>query len=262
MSAEGGATPVESLVRAVKIPIAGVMGVSIGHRAVDVTETTARRSCLVLAPHPDDETLGCGATIMRKIATGTRVDVLVLTDGAMWPPWNDHEHNVAVRAAELGTACHLLGLASDQVTTLSFPETQLHLHSDSLVDALSDAIRTHKPDDVLATSEADPHGDHAAVGAAVRRALAGSASRLLAYPIWQWERPRSWVRTVQAASRPETVSTTGYLQRKREAVAVYRSQISTGTGRHRTEGLEPWFLRHFLGQREIFFPVPTAPSRA
>src|SRR5271166_3569230 len=42
--------------------------------AEDMTFQMATRSCLVLAPHPDNETLGCGATIMRKLAAGTRVD--------------------------------------------------------------------------------------------------------------------------------------------------------------------------------------------
>src|SRR5690349_19075047 len=50
-------------------------------RAEDVTSQAAARSCLVLAPHPDDETLGCGATIMRKRAAGTPVHVVIATDG-------------------------------------------------------------------------------------------------------------------------------------------------------------------------------------
>src|ERR1700751_5264173 len=50
-------------------------------RAEDVTSQTATRSCLVLAPHPDDETLGCGATIMRKLAAGTPVQVIIAADG-------------------------------------------------------------------------------------------------------------------------------------------------------------------------------------
>jgi LmbE family N-acetylglucosaminyl deacetylase len=263
MSAEDGPSSIEVLLRSVKRPLAGAMGTSIGHRAVDVTEEVARRSCLVLAPHPDDETLGCGATIMRKVSAGTPVHVLVLTDGATWPPWNTPADNIAIRDTELRAACGVLGLQADDLTHLAFPETELQLGGEALVEAVADAVRIHQPDDVLATSEADPHSDHAALGSAVRRALAGRATRLLSYPIWQWERPRSWLRTMRLSARPEVVGTAGYLDGKRAAVAVYRSQISTGSGNAKTEGLEPWFLRHFLGPREMFFPVTTAagPSR-
>ncbi len=260
MSAEDESSSIEALLRSVKRPIAGAIGRSLRRGAVDVTEAVARRSCLVLAPHPDDETLGCGATIMRKLSAGTPVHVLVLTDGATWPPWNSPADNVAIRGTELRAACRVLGLQVDDLTHLAFPEAELQLGGDALVDALADALRTHQPDEVLATSEADPHGDHAAVGTAVRKALAGRATRLLSYPVWQWERPRAWFRTMRVSARPEVVGTAGYLDGKREAVAVYRSQLSTGTGPQRTEGLEPWFLRHFLGPQELFFPVPTGPS--
>lgn len=47
--------------------------------AEDVTSQTATRSCVVLAPHPDDETLGCGATITRKLVAGTPVMVVIAT---------------------------------------------------------------------------------------------------------------------------------------------------------------------------------------
>ena len=261
MSAEDESPSIESLLRSVKRPIAGAIGMALGRGAVDVTAAVSRRSCLVLAPHPDDETLGCGATIMRKLSVGTPVHVLVLSDGATWPPWNTSAENVAIRGTELRAACGVLGLDADDLTQLAFPEAELQRSGDALVDAVADAVRTHQPDEVLATSEADPHGDHAAVGTAVRRALAGRATRLLCYPVWQWERPRSWFRTMRLSARPEVVGTAGYLDSKREAVAVYRSQISTGTGPQRTEGLEPWFLRHFLGPREMFFPVLTGPSR-
>jgi len=82
--------------------------------------------------------------------------------------------------------------------------------------------------------------------------------RLCFYPIWQWERPRSWVRTLQGSSRPERVSTAGYLERKKTALDSYWSQLSVGAGGELTEeiGLVPSFIRRFMGAYEVFFPVP------
>jgi LmbE family N-acetylglucosaminyl deacetylase len=240
-----------------KLPVAAWLGDAISRRGADVTASTARRSCLVLAPHPDDETLGCGATIMRKLETETAVQVVVISDGATWPPWREPADNIAIRDAELRASCRILGLPDDAVTHLDFPETRLDTVGDALVDAVADAVRAHAPDEVFVTSEADPHSDHAALGRAAGRALHGSPARLLAYPIWQWERPRSWRRTVTAASAAETVSTDGYLERKTTAIAVFHSQMSAAMGGEQTEGLTESFLRHFLARREMFFPVPT-----
>jgi len=50
--------------------------------ARDVTAGTSLRSMLVVAPHPDDETLGCGARIILSRRQGSRVKLLVATDGA------------------------------------------------------------------------------------------------------------------------------------------------------------------------------------
>lgn len=159
---------VEAALVPVKLPIAALIGTAIGRRGTDVTDSSTRRSCLVLAPHPDDETLGCGATVMRRVDAGTAVAVVVITDGSTWPPGRDPAQNIAVRDAELRTSCRILGLPDDAVTHLAFPETRLHTAGEALVDAVADAVRTHTPDDVLVTSEADPHSDHAALGTAAR----------------------------------------------------------------------------------------------
>ncbi len=247
---------VETALVPLKLPIAGRMGDGLSRRGTDVTAAAARRSCLVLAPHPDDETLGCGATIMRKLDAGTAVTVIVISDGATWPPDHPPADNIATRDAELRASCAILGLPEADLVHLDFPETRLDTVGDALVDAVADAITTHAPDDVLVTSEADPHADHAALAGATKRAVAGRRVRLLAYPIWQWTRPRSWNRTLAAASPAETVSTDGYLERKTEAVAVFHSQMSAAAGGEQKEGLTPGFLSHFLGPREMFFPVP------
>ncbi len=239
------------------------VGGSLGALARDVTETTARRSCLVIAPHPDDETLGCGATLARKVEAGTPAHVLVVSDGATWPPDVDPADNVATRDAELRRATAVLGVPEEAVTHLMFPETRLAEVSESLSDAVADAVRELGPDDVFLTSTSDPHHDHAALGLAARRALTGSPTRLVVYGIWQWEHPRSWLRTLRDSSRPEAVATTGYLDRKRAALAEYRSQLAMTRADDSEHTVSSLLLRHFLGRREVFFPLrPGTPGDA
>ena len=244
-------------IRHAKRPVSRLIGKSVGRRGRNVTADVAHRPCLILAPHPDDETLGCGVTVMRKVAAGTPVHIVVMTDGRNWPPDRDPADNIATRAAELREACRRLGLGDRDVTHLSFPPDGLHSAGDSLVDAVADALRIHQPLDVLSTSEADPHSDHSALGIAARRAVAGTNSRLLVYPIWQWERPRRWIRMVRESSWPEQVATDDYLERKQEIIGVYRSQLSSSAGGDLVGmGLTPRFVGNFLGPYEIFFRVP------
>ncbi len=252
----------EQALRPFKPVLSGMVGACIARSGADVTNAATGRSCLVLAPHPDDETLGCGTAIMRRVDASTPVHVVVVSDGSTWPPGRDPAENIATRDAELRAACKLLGLPAAGVTHLDFPEQGLHLAGDDLVDAVADAIRTWEPAEVLTTSECDPHPDHAALGVATRRAVSGTGARVLVYPVWQWDHPRSWVRTLRASSRPELVSTAGYLERKRAAVDVYGSQLSSVAGGDLTGGygLGPRFLGRFLGSHEMFFPVPPRPS--
>jgi LmbE family N-acetylglucosaminyl deacetylase len=261
VSPEPGLSPVrrrvEEALVPLKLPLAARMGQAIGRRAIDVTAEAATRSCLVLAPHPDDETLGTGATLMRKLDAGSAVHVVVITDGATWPPDHPPAENIAVRDAELRASCRILGVPDDAVHHLAFPETELDVAGEELVDAVAEAVKAHSPDEVFVTSEADPHSDHAALGRAATRALAGTGIPLLAYPIWQWTRPRSWTRTRAAAPVAVSVSTTGYRDLKATAIAVFLSQMSAAAGGDQKEGLTPGFLRHFTGEREIFFRVPT-----
>jgi LmbE family N-acetylglucosaminyl deacetylase len=252
----------EQALRPFKPVLSGMVGRALARTGSDTTAASSRRSCLVLAPHPDDETLGCGITIMQRVEAATPVHVVVVTDGSTWPPGRDPAENIATRDAELRASCGVLGLPGADLTHLDFPEQELDRAGDDLVDAVADAIRTWEPEDVLTTSVGDPHPDHAALGAATRRAVAGTGARLLVYPVWQWDHPRAWVRTWRASSRPELVRTSGYLDRKRAAVASYRSQLSSDAGGELTGGygLGPRFLSRFLGAHEMFFPVPRRPT--
>lgn len=232
-----------------------VVGNVMSRWAVDVTTESSRRSCLVLAPHPDDETLACGATMARKVDAGTEVHVLVVSDSADEASDGGPQEEVTIRNAELRRASRVLGLPDGAVDHRRFPDTRLDTVTDALCDVVADAVRQLRPQEVYTTSVSDPHSDHAALGRATRRALAGAGPRLLVYPVWQWERPRSWLQTLRDTSRPEAVRTAGYLDRKRSALGEYRSQITMSQLERRPDTLGPVLLRRFLGSREMFFPV-------
>jgi LmbE family N-acetylglucosaminyl deacetylase len=217
-----------------------------------MTHPSAHRPCLVLAPHPDDETLGVGATIMRKVDAGTPVHLVVATDGSKSPP-GDPAEVTALRSAELRAACAVLGLSEGDVTRLPFVDAELAENEEALVSAIAEVVAARCPAEVLVTAEDDPHEDHAVLGRATRRALAGTGVNMLTYPIWQFDRPALLVRHLRPGRRPELVRTDGYRERKRQAVAAYPSQMAAHNDD--PEGLRPNFLPNFDGPYEMFFPV-------
>ena len=226
---------------------------SVLHRiGADVTHDSSRRSCVVIAPHPDDETLGAGATIMRKVDAGTPVHVVVATDGSK-SPVGDATAVAALRAKELAGAAAVLGLGPGNVTQLPFVDAELDASDDTLTQAISEVVAAHRPEEVLVTAETDPHGDHAALARATRRALAGTGVRLAAYPIWQFEHPARLLVQLRRSGRPEVVRTTGYEERKARAIAVYASQLADSDDAD--EGVKPSYLRNFRGPAELFFPL-------
>lgn len=254
---------IDAALEPLKPPAASLLGRLLRASGRDVTDDSARRSCLVLAPHPDDETLGCAVTMMRRIEAGSAVHVIVASDGGKWPPSRDAADNFETRRCELANACDVLGLDPATVTHLGLPDGGLAARVEELADAIADAIVRLRPDDVLTTGVHDTHGDHVALGRASLRAASSTSARLLVYPIWQWLRPGSLVRTWRASGRPETVRTDGFLDRKVAAIHQFSSQLAPPTERAAVptdQGLTEHFVAQFCQQREILFPVNVTAS--
>jgi LmbE family N-acetylglucosaminyl deacetylase len=159
-------------------------------RARDVTEWAAHRSALVIAPHPDDETLGCGARILHARQAGSTVTIVVATDGARSHDSVGTDPNaiIAMRREELAQATQHLGLPPDNVIQLGYPDCGLMQHLDDFAADIARLIKDLRPDDVYTTCSAEPHPDHAAAARAVSKAIATivPSPRLLEYPIWLW----------------------------------------------------------------------------
>jgi LmbE family N-acetylglucosaminyl deacetylase len=227
--------------------------------AQDVTSQMTKRSCLVLAPHPDDETLGGGATIMRKLAAGVPVHVVIVADGRYAYPSSKLpvEALVELRENEARRACTILGVASQNIFFLRLEDLRLADHRDILRDRLFDIYDKTRPEEILVSSLVDNHPDHRVLAELARelvRAPRACAPVLYEYPIWFWD-PRAWhVRTLLAL-RPRTVKTAEFRIRKQEAIGAYRSQVTNMMSETEPPPLRRGFLRQFLQPEEIFFEV-------
>lgn len=228
-------------------------------RAEDITSRTATRSCLVLAPHPDDETLGCGATIMRKLAAGTAVQVVIAADGRYAYPSSKLavETLVEIREAEARRACAILGLRREDVTFLRFEDLRLADHRERLRDRLFEIVDTTNPEEILVSSIIDNHPDHRVLAALARelvQARRGHVPLLYEYPIWFWD-PRIWRVRDLVGLRPHIVWMGEFRAPKHQAIAAYRSQVTNMIDEMRSAPLRKGFLRQFLQPEEVFFEI-------
>jgi LmbE family N-acetylglucosaminyl deacetylase len=112
---------------------------------------------LVVAPHPDDEVLGCGGTLFRHIASGDAVVVLIVTDGRLSRAQNLQPEAMArARHQEALAAAELLGV--EQMIWLGMPEGAWF--DEQLQNALATQLREYTPDIIYAPCWLDYHPEH------------------------------------------------------------------------------------------------------
>ncbi len=137
---------------------------------------------LVVAPHPDDEVLGAGGTLLRRKAEGVKVAWLIVTAISVQSGWS--EDKVKQRADEVKRVAEFFGF--DEVVTLNFPTTQLdRVPMSDLVTGLSTVFKEFQPEEVFVPHPSDVHTDHRMVFDAVASCTKWfrypSVKRVLAY---------------------------------------------------------------------------------
>jgi len=218
-------------------------------------------SVLVVAAHPDDETLGAGGLIAECAARGIPVHVVIVTDGAASHPesrTHSPEELVGIRAREARSALAALG-DNVRLTTLGFADGQTLEQREAVASALSEIIQATEPTTlIVAPWTGDGHRDHRVVGEECIR-VAGER-RLIGYPVWLWH----WA-TPESPEVPwsDFVSLDIDPARKRAAIAAYASQVAPLSDAPGDEAmLRGDFLEHFQGTREVYVERVTASLAA
>ncbi|MEP9402186.1 PIG-L family deacetylase [Sphingomonas sp. VNH70] len=139
---------------------------------------------LIVAPHPDDEVIGCAAIIDRLVRRGTRVSVVIVSDGAASHPHSRAwpcQRLVAERRRESRVALRRIGIAAGGIEFLNLPDGRVATSGCRAI--LARAIRRRRGIDLIVGPAAgDGHPDHRAVAAAL--AMPGRRIRRLHYQVW------------------------------------------------------------------------------
>jgi LmbE family N-acetylglucosaminyl deacetylase len=130
------------------------------------------RRVLAFAPHPDDETFGCGGALALYARAGAQVSVVVLTDGSAQVDADERAAHVAAREAETRAALACLGVSD--VAFWGLPDRGLAAET-GLASRIAQTIAQARAQVVLAPSLWEIHPDHVAVGRAALAAARGAA---------------------------------------------------------------------------------------
>ncbi len=184
---------------------------------------------LVVAPHPDDESLGCGGLLALLAQRGQPACVVVVSDGTgshpgsvAWPP----PRLRALREQETQRALEALGLTG-AARFLRLPDGAVphpgEARFEQAAAALGSTFRTFGPDTVLVPWRRDSHPDHRAAWHLTQ--AAAPPCRTLEYPVWMWEREHDGAPQPGEVA-PWRLDIRTALGAKRRAVAAHRSQTT------------------------------------
>jgi len=187
---------------------------------------------LILAPHPDDETLGCGGLIATASELRLRPRVAYLTDGAAshpgsraWPP----ERLAAERHKEALEALRVLGVPAADVMFLGWPDAAPHkpdaaAFGESLA-TLVNAMRRAQVRSMWAPWGEESHGDHVAAASLAAAAARAANIIVMSYLVWGWQDPR--LTGAAGAGEIWTLDCPRTVPRRRRALSCHRTQTTS-----------------------------------
>lgn len=185
---------------------------------------------VVIAPHPDDESLGCGGLIAEASELGCPIHLIFVSDGT-----GSHPNSIAFpkarllleREAEAKRAGALLGLAPSSIAFLRLPDCSVRPTGEDgerAIATIADAADEIDASAIFVTSDLDPHCDHQASFEIVRRVREKlSHIQVYAYPVWAWH--KTDLPHLPGPPRGFRLNVKRHLASKRAAIEQHRTQL-------------------------------------
>ena len=197
----------------------------------DLSTLIGEGGALIVAPHPDDESLGCGGLLALCAEANRAAHVAIVSDGT-----GSHPNSKAypydalreLREREAVAAVSALGLPSGQLTFLRLRDRFVPpdgAEAEAAIGQLVEMARAIDASAVFVTWRHDPHGDHQASFRLAREAARRAGNlQLFEYPIWGHTLAADVEIEVEPRGRRLDIS--AVLHRKLAAIAAHRSQVT------------------------------------
>lgn len=218
---------------------------------------------IVFAPHPDDETLGCGGTMAKKLAEGYEVIIVVMTDGRFLLLKSfgisddpSPEQVKDIRRGEVLRATRILGVPEENVIFLDFVDGTLAENEKSAEEKVAIILQKFSPEEVYFPYEKDGHPDHQAVNRITKRAIKklGLNPKMYQYSIAQkFARFGPLVDFFLSIFKRHRVQIdiSEFLSLKKEALKEFKTELTTISPRQSKPRSKD--SNKFLKRKEIFY---------
>jgi LmbE family N-acetylglucosaminyl deacetylase len=197
-----------------------------------VRDALQGRPFVVIAPHPDDESLGCGGLIADACEQGLRAKVVIVSDGAgshpnsrAYPP----DRLASLREEEARQAGAELGLKPGEMLFLGLPDRFVPYKGEDAeraIGIIADCVTEIGAGSLFVSWRHDPHCDHEASYAIAREVQRRVGKvRLFEYVVWGHTLPPSTeVDPIRSGFRISIDQAA--MEKKRRAIAAHRSQTT------------------------------------
>ncbi|MDI6793706.1 MAG: PIG-L family deacetylase [bacterium] len=156
----------------------------------ELTDQFLKQSCIVFSPHQDDETLGCGGTIIKKRQLSVPVKIVFMTDGggSHQSPNLKSGELVRMREAEAIEAAQVMGVKKEDLYFLRCREKELSRYQGWLKNRIIKIIEDFQPEEIFIPYAKDSHIDHIVTRDIVLNAIneLDYTPKICEYPIWYW----------------------------------------------------------------------------
>jgi len=214
------------------------------------TQAYSGEHILVISPHPDDEMIGCGGTLIKLIQEGSRVSIVQLTDGSNTAVLKDSPEHIrkTVRLDEAKTVAKNLGFFE----LFLFKEPDSHLTcTRNNVEKLSEILDRLKPRIIFIPFMNDTHADHIVANEILGMSLKKSFLNLkdvqvASYEVWSLVPPNTYC------------SIDNQFDRKADMLRKYRTPMKLVDYVRFCESLNAYHAYTLLGKKgfaEVFFTL-------